>query len=95
MPRITNEKAAEREMFVINLFKEFPKVSGKTVNDQLQAKDGFRMNIARIYQLKKKALEVVEEVVEEVPPEEQKPEVTMKGDTMVVPSKSTEEAWGL
>lgn len=58
MARIKKAQVEEREEFVMNLFSTDPKMTGSEANRQLQARDGQKMNLKRLYELKKKATEI-------------------------------------
>lgn len=52
MARIKASLAAERESLAFNLFKTDKTVSVTEVNETLQARDGFKMNLSRIYAIR-------------------------------------------
>lgn len=59
MPRIKSNVASDRAAFVTELFKTNPELTIAEANDHLSQRDGFKMNLSKIYGLRKAALESI------------------------------------
>jgi hypothetical protein len=56
--RIKAELATQREEFVLRAFLNDKDLNGRECNDRLQDEFGWRMNLGKIYRLKKQADEI-------------------------------------